>query len=129
MTRRYRPSRADLVAIREAARREARFEHTGQVLLEVGRRQSLVTGEVAINFAFISDDPDWRDTDLDDYRPWPTFARGVALTGDGRGMFDFYIRRRGDPDAELHGNISVRIEEGRLSAIHGYPDSYPVPTP
>ena len=54
-------------------------------MLEVGRRQSLVSGETSINFALISDDPDWQDTDLDDYEPWTAFTRGVELTPDGRG--------------------------------------------
>lgn len=121
---RFRPSAADLAAIREAARREAKFERVGQVMLEVGRRQSLVSGETSINFALISDDPDWQDTDLDDYEPWTAFTRGVELTPDGRGLFDFYIRRRGDRHLELHGNISIAIAGGRLTTISGYPDIY-----
>ena len=121
---RFRPSAADIAAIRDAARREAKFERVGQVMLEVGRRQSLVSGETSINFALISDDPDWQDTDLDDYEPWTAFTRGVELTPDGRGLFDFYIRRRGDRHLELHGNISVAIAGGKLTTISGYPTIY-----
>lgn len=122
--RRYRPSSDDLAAIREAARREAKFEKVGHVTLEVGRRQSLVSGATSINFALISDDPDWQDTDLDDYEPWTAFTRGVDLTADGRGLLDFYIRRRGDRHLELHGNISIGITNGQLTTIQGYPDVY-----
>lgn len=121
---RFRPTSTDIAAIREAARQEAKFERVGQVILEVGRRQSLASGETSINFALISDDPDWQDTDLDDYEPWAAFTRGVDLTAEGRGLLDFYIRRRGDRHLDLHGNVSIGIVEGKLTTISGYPTNY-----
>ncbi|ODP38007.1 hypothetical protein [Sphingomonas turrisvirgatae] len=123
---RFRPSPGDIAAIREAARREANFDHVGEVVLETGRRQSLTNGDASINFALISDDPEWTDTDLDDHEPWSAFTRGVELSDEGRGRFDFYIRRRGDPHRDLHGNISIDVENGHIVRIYGYPDSYPL---
>ena len=119
----YRPSSDDVARIRRAAATEAEL-HPPSVVLEIGRRISLVDGRRAINIARISDDPEFADTDLDDYEPWTAFARGAELTAAGNGIFDFYIRRRGDRDRELRGNVTVRVVERKIVRVHGYPNEY-----
>jgi hypothetical protein len=44
----------------------------------------------------------------------------VDLTEDGRGVVDFYIRRRGDEYKDLHGNVTIEIAGGKLVRIYGY---------
>ena len=119
----YCPTSDDRDRIRRAAALEAELQRP-TIVLEVGRRINLADGRRAINIATISTDPEFADTDLDDYEPWPAFARGVQLTEAGDGIFDFYIRRRGDRDRELRGNVTVHIAAGKIIRIHGYPGEY-----
>ena len=118
----YKPTKADIEIIKAAAARESVPRvSVGAVILEPGyryntKRQSLES----INIALVSDDPEWNDTDLSDYGQWSEFRKGILLTDDGRGIVDFYIRKRGDPDHELLGNVTIRIEGGRLVKVHGY---------
>jgi hypothetical protein len=119
----YRPSAEDRARIRAAAATEAHIA-VSAVVLQIGRRRSLKSRDNAINIAMISEDPAFADTDLDDYEPWSSFTNGVPLTDSGAGIFDFYIRRRGDRDEELQGNVTVYVAHGQISRIHGYPDEY-----
>lgn len=126
MTMRWRPTPAEVKLIKQAAAREARIAF-GSVILEPGYRYNTddSTRPVSLNIALVSDNPDWEDTDLSDYGPWADFRGGVDLTADGRAIVDFYIRKRNDSWAELHGNISVTYAEGRIQRIRGYPGEYP----
>lgn len=116
---RYVPNKQDIQRIKEAAAREAvpRLS-VGAVLLEPGERVGPKGSN--INVLLVTDDPDWNDTDLDDYGQWSKFRKGIELTPAGRGIVDFYIRRRGDEYAEIHGNITVEIVDGKLARIYGY---------
>ena len=119
----YRPTSNDIFRIRRAAAVEAELQRPS-VVLEVGRRIHLGDGRRGINVTAISPDPEFGDTDLDDYEPWAAFARGVGLTEAGNGIFDFYIRRRGDRERELRGNVTVRIVAGTIVPVQGYPGEY-----
>jgi chromosome condensin MukBEF complex kleisin-like MukF subunit len=68
----------------------------------------------------VSDDPKWNDTDLDDYGTWSEFRKGVQLTPQGKGVVDFYIRKRNDEYNDLHGNVTIEIEGDKLVRIYGY---------
>ena len=121
----FKPIKADVLRIRTAAQREAKLENIDTVVLEIGRRFSTVdASKRSVNIATISRDPEFEDTDLDDYEPWAVFRRGIALTKEGAGIFDFYIRKRGDVDRELLGNITVWIVNGTIMRIAGYPGEY-----
>src|SRR4051812_36964984 len=108
--RKYIPTAEDVKRIKEAAAREAvPGLSVSQVLLEPGLRVGVSnrTELPHMNVRLVSDDPDWNDTDLDDYGTWADFRKGVELTPDGRGLIDFYIRRRFDQYADLHGNVEI----------------------
>lgn len=95
----FKPKKADALRIRAAAQREAKLASIDSVVLEFGRRFSTLTADNrSVNIATISDDPEFEDTDLDDYEPWSVFRSGVPLTDTGAGIFDLYIRKRGVVD-------------------------------
>lgn len=120
----FRPSAADRRRIREAAAREALME-ARSVVLQIGQRRSLTGRGSAINVAAISDDPDFADTDFDDeYAPWSSFADGVVLTAEGKGIFDLAIRRRGDTDHDLQGHVTVYVENRQVTRICGCDAEY-----
>jgi len=126
----YAPSKEDIARIKEAAAREAVPRLSlGQVLLEPGLRVGSKSRTPHMNIALVSDDPHWNDTDLEDYGRWSDFRKGLELTPDGRAIVDFYIRRRFDPYADLHGNVVIEIDRGRLARISGtsrqyYPEDF-----
>jgi hypothetical protein len=121
----FKPTAAQLKIIKEAASRES-SPHipVGAILLEPGIRfntEKTTVPHCHMNIAFVTEQPNdgWNDTDLDDYGMWSEFTKGVELTDDGRGIFDFYIRRRG-VDGDLCGNITVNVVNGKLWYIDGY---------
>lgn len=92
------------------------------IILEPGWRHNTEdrSKPSSMNMALVSDDPEWNDTDLDEYGTWREFRKGVDLTEDGRGIFDFYIRRRGDQYHELHGNVVLHVANGVMVKVTGY---------
>jgi hypothetical protein len=124
----WKPTQTECTFIRAAAGKEARM-NPRNLVLEPGIRGHLTRNiEPQMNIALISDDPEWNDTDLDDYGSWADFRRGVPLTKAGRAIVDFYIYGKGKYE-QLEGNVSVYYENGNITRIHGYgsPDEYPVP--
>lgn len=117
----YKPTQEDADRIKQAAAREGQIS-LGAVLLEPGLRNG-PKEVVSMNPLVVTDDPDWNDTDLDDYGTWAEFRKGVELTPDGRGVVDFYIRKRGDEYKDLCGNVTIEIEDGKLVRIYGYGNS------
>jgi hypothetical protein len=118
----YVPTKEDIAMIKAAAAREALIS-VGAVLLEPGYRYCTDEGwegEGQMNIALVSDDPHFNNTDLADYGTWAEFRKGIDLTADGRGIVDFYIRKRGDQYSELLGNVTIHIRDGKLVRIHGY---------
>lgn len=63
------------------------------LVLEPGVRYNVDFGSdvVAMNIALITSDPYWDDTDLATHVDWEVFKRGFDLSGDGRGIIDFYV--------------------------------------
>lgn len=119
----YVPTQEDCNIIRKAAAREAvPGISEGAVLLEPGYRSG-PKGE-NMNILLTTDDPKWQDTDLADYGTWKEFRAGFELTDDGSAVVDFYIRRRFDPYADLHGNVTAYWRNGKLVRVHGYPGEY-----
>lgn len=113
----FRPSAAERRRIREAAARAARME-VGSVVLQLGQRRSVRGRGSGFNIAEISDDPAFADADFDDeYAPWSALADGVALTAEGKGIFDLAIRRRGDPDHDLQGHVTVYVEDRSVTRV------------
>jgi hypothetical protein len=116
----YVPTKGDIEIIKRAASRETGVP-VGAVLMEPGWRCNTTREvEASINIALVSDDPAWNDTDLADYGTWAEFRKGIELTADGRAIIDLYIHRRFDEERELHGNIELYVEGGKLVRILGY---------
>lgn len=123
----WKPTQAQVDLIKRAAAMESQpHVQLSAVILEPGWRCNTEepTRPSSMNVALVSDQPDWNDTDLADYGEWASFRKGVELTHDGRAIVDFYIRRRGDQDRELCGNVSVYYQGGRIVRIQGYPGEY-----
>lgn len=117
---RYVPTKEDCDKIKEAASKESSPGiSVGAVLLEPGLRSGPKPGE-DMNILLVTDDPLWNDTDLYDYGTWAAFRKGVDLTPEGKGVVDFYIRRRFDEYGDLHGNVTIEIDGGKLVRIYGY---------
>lgn len=127
MTTIWKPTQAQCDLIRRAAAREAGATSRFSLKLEPGRRWNIdtKTGPIEMNIALISDHPNWDDTDLYDLGSWKDFRAGVPLTEDGRAIVDFYISPRVE-GRDLHGNVTVYFEGGKIARIHGYPGEYPV---
>lgn len=101
----------------------------GSILLEPGVRfnTSDHTKPGHMNIALVTNETDsWNDTDLNDYGSWSEFRKGVELDPNGRGIFDFYLRRRGDDNRDLLGNVTVYINSHKMSYIDGYGHADPL---
>lgn len=119
----FKPTPEQVEIIKMCALHEASPEVPfNSLLLEPGIRHN--TGEdkgTHMNIALVTNETDsFGDTDLFDYGWWSDFRAGVELDPNGRGIFDFYIRRRGDEERELCGNITVYVNKGKLHFIEGY---------
>lgn len=123
----FKPTKQDVAIIKAAAASESAPRISeGAVILEPAWRGNTKDESrgVSMNIALVSDDPKWNDTDLADYGVWAEFRKGIELTPDGRGIVDFYIRKRGDQYGELHGNVTIEIRNGKLAKVYGYPGVY-----
>lgn len=119
----FKITHAEASILRECASRESQPPiPVGRVKLEPGIRFNTEhpSKPRSMNIALVSDDPNWIDTDLHDYASWRQFTAGIDLTEDGRGIFDFYIRRKADSYLDLFGNISAYVENGKLVRVQGY---------
>jgi len=116
----YRPTSEDKRIIRDCAKRSA-----GHKRVEIcpGIRHNLeVDRGHHMNIAMVSDHPDWDDTDLwDNANKWSDFTKGVELTGDGRGIFDFYVYSLGY-HGELETNVVAYVEGGKLVRVEATMD-------
>lgn len=118
----YRPTSEDKSIIRDCAKRSAGKK---RVEMNPGLRYN-IDGKYpnvrSLNIAMVSDHPDWNDTDLwDNTYKWSDFTKGVELTEDGRGIFDFYVYSLGY-HGELETNIVAYVEGGKLVRVEGTMD-------
>ena len=113
----YKPTSEDKKIIRRCAERDAGFKR-----VEICASTRFNVNDYKrehMNVCFVSDDPNFSDTDLaDNSFKWSDFTKGVELTSDGRGRFDFWVYSTG-PDAELQTNITIEVENGRLMSVEG----------
>lgn len=111
----HKPTSEEKRIIRDCAARGAGFK---RVEICPSTRLSLTNpcADPHMNIAFVSDDPDFSDTDLaSNAFAWRDFARGVELK-DGRGVFDFWIYNTGR-NAELQTNVTAYYEDSRLVRV------------
>jgi hypothetical protein len=115
----YRPTAEDKRIIRDCAQRSSGHK---RVSLRIGERHNLEKDVPrSTNIARVSDDPDWNDTDLYEHHDWAAFTKGVELTDDGRGVFDFYVYSTGR-DGELETNVWATYKDGKLVEVEGVGD-------
>lgn len=118
----HKPTREEKEIIRSCAARSAGYK---RVELCPGTRHNTEQdrGE-HMNIALVSDDPDWNDTDLSDNSwSWRDFTKGVELTDDGRGVFDFYVYGPvGSYHKELQTNVVAYYKDGKLVRVTGVGD-------
>lgn len=123
----HKPTSEEKRIIRACAQRSAgckRVEICASTRVNI-EREGRIPDDTRMNVAFISDDPDFGDTDLfDNSYKWSDFTRGVLLTPDGRGVFDFWVYSVGE-HAELKTNVTATYEGGRLVLVET-PDSNPI---
>lgn len=100
--------------VRAAARIEVK---TNRVSVEAGTRFNINTHKNSINIAAISDDPEWNDTDLNDYRDLKDLIGTEIEEKDGKVHIDFYIYL--GPDRELESNVDLIWQDGKLVAANG----------
>jgi hypothetical protein len=114
----HKPTREECRIIRACAERDAQ---KSRVIIEPGERFNRMTGNVALNLALISTDPEWNDTDLHDHKSWSHFQRGFPLAEGGRAIVDFYVysvRGLNEVD-ELETNVTAYWEGGVLVRVDG----------
>jgi hypothetical protein len=113
----YKPTAEDKRIIRSCAQKDAGHK---RVKICASTRFSLVNDNLrSMNVAMISDDPDFGDTDLwDNHHDWSEFTKGVELTENGRGVFDFWVYSLGY-HGELETNVTVYIEGGKMVRVDG----------
>jgi hypothetical protein len=123
----FKPTAEQIDIIKKCAVIEAKSAGFGRitentVLLEPGIRCNLTdhARDEHMNIALVTYETDsWGDTDLADYGTWADFRKGIELAPNGRGIFDFYLRQRNDPDHELISNITVYVIGGKMHYIDG----------
>jgi hypothetical protein len=112
----YRPTSEDKQILRKCAQRSAGYP---RVSMRIGERHNLEReAPRSMNIALVTKHPDWDDTDLWAQHDWQMFTKGVELTDDGRGIFDFYVSNTGH-EAELQTNVVAYVEDGKLVRIEG----------
>lgn len=100
--------------VRAAARIETGF---ARVSVEAGTRFNTETGAKSVNIAAISADPEWNDTDLDDYLDLVQLIGKEIADQAGRVHIDFYVS---DPRThELESNVDLIWEDGELVSARG----------
>lgn len=115
----HKPTKEEARIIRECAERSAGY---ARVEICPGTRINIEkdNSETHMNIAMVSDHPDWDDTDLfSNAFTWSDFTRGVELTDDGRGIFDFYVYGPMGHHKELQTNVTAYYERGRLVRVDG----------
>lgn len=123
MTHRYKPTREDARIIRDCAQRSAGYARVeicpGTRYNLEGKHQDVEQDE--LNICFVSDHPDWDDTDLaDNAWKWKDFTKGVNLTDDGKGIFDFYVYAPlQEMRKELQTNVTAYYEGSQLVRVEG----------
>jgi hypothetical protein len=108
-------SRTDAVAIRHWAQIQTRIKG---IRIEAGERYNVADDRRAnLNIRLVSDDPDWNDTDLNDFVDWASFLRtDIQPDAQGRVLVDFYISSLG-PHAEMQDNVQAEWIDGVLTRI------------
>jgi hypothetical protein len=119
---RHKPTSEEARIIRDCAQRSA---GKGRVKINASTRISTVRdSEPNMNVAFVTDgDLDTlEDTDLfSNCLAWSDFTRGVELTDDGRGCFDFWVYSTGYW-GELETNVTAYYRDARLVRVDGTGD-------
>ena len=116
----YKPTAEDKRIIRKCAEKDA---GKNRVEICASTRVSLVRDikecPPNMNVAFLTDDGDFGDTDLwDNSYAWSDFTKGVELTDDGRGVFDFWVYSVGHW-AQLETNVTAYYKDGKLVRVDG----------
>lgn len=120
MITKYKPTAGDLRIIRDCAGKDAgrgyvTINGSSRYNINDNNRKAPDGGD--LNIAFVSDDPDFGDTDLEDNDwSWDYFARGVLLK-DGVGVFDFWVYDRHTD--ELLTNVTAYYRDGALDRVEG----------
>lgn len=117
----YKPTAEHTKIFKKCASMESvPHRSASSIILEPGWRFNTDDDDIepSMNIALVTDNEDWDDTDLADHGRYRDLCRGIALTEDGRGVFDFYISAY--TADELLGNITAYVEKGELVRVAGY---------
>jgi hypothetical protein len=110
----HRPTSEEKRIIRECAQRASGHK---RIEISPSTRCNMKTGAEHMNICFVSDEPDWNDTDLaDNAYKWADFAKGFELTEDGRAILDFWVYSLGY-HGELETNVQAYWIDGRLARV------------
>lgn len=124
----YKPTADDKRIIRDCAKRDAGY---GAVEICPSTKYNMTdrTKPQHMNILFVTNDPvdkmfdpehNCRDTDLaDNAFAWSDFTKGVELTDDGKGIFDFYVYGPLGYNKELQTNVTAYYDGGRLVRVDG----------
>lgn len=117
MTTIHKPTSEEKKIIRACAQRDSGFKN---VEINPSTKISLTNPalEPAMNICFVSDDPDFGDTDLfDNAYSWRDFTKGFPLK-DGNAIIDFYVYNIGR-DPELQTNVTAYWKADKLVRVDG----------
>lgn len=129
----YKPTKEDCVVIRKCAQMDAGY---GQVEICPSTKYNTDDRSKSTHMNVLlvtNDDPEkvlsdpeynWSDIDLYDnaYR-WRDFTKGVELTEDGNGAFDFYVYAPLNMNKELQTNVTAYYKHGKLVRVDGVPNT------
>jgi hypothetical protein len=127
----YKPTADDLRIIRKCAELDAGY---GKVEICPSTKNNMVdrSKEDNMNILLVTNDPvdlmmtvdhNCSDCDLaDNAFIWGDFTKGVELTEDGKGIFDFYVYGPLGYNKELQTNVTAYYDGGKLVRVDGVPN-------
>lgn len=115
----HKPTSEEKKIIRECAQRSSGYKR-----IEINPSTKVNLNDPSrghhMNICFVSDDPEFRDTDLfDNAFEWRDFTRGFEMTEDGRAIIDFYVYSHPGENPELETNVTAYWEGGKLIRVDG----------
>lgn len=128
----FKPTREQCRIIRECAEKDAGYAKV-EICPSTKYHLTDHSKPHAMNILAVTNEPlekafdtrgGWDDTDLHDNAfAWKDFTRGVELTENGDGIFDFYVYGPLGYNKELQTNVTAYFRNKKLVRVDGVPNT------